>query len=121
MTKHQKAEYHIDDIIDALFASSLKSENIRIFLEIIETEWFIWEERKGGIDPIVSDLAKLVDFIKSRLNPLIACSYFDGIEDTPESMLMRFTNSELCPETHTHILIQAGYRSLHQSLELIAQ
>lgn len=120
MSLQRKSEYNISDIIDALIESSLKAESIRIFLEIIETEWFVWEERKGGTNPIVSDLAKLVDFIKSRLNPLIACSYFDEVDDTPQSLLERYIESELSLETHSHILIHASQRSLQNSLELLA-
>jgi len=120
MSLQRKTEYTISDIIDALLESSLKTESLRTFLEIIETEWFMWEERNGGINPVVSDLAKLVEFIKSRLNPLIACAYFEESDDTPQSMFKRFIESELSHETHSHILIHAGYRSIHQSLEIMA-
>lgn len=119
MGLQRKTEYNINDIIDALLESSLRTERLRMFLEIIETEWFMWEERNGGINPVVSDLAKLVDFIKSRLNPLITCAYFDEIDDTPESMFKRFIESELSLETQSHILIQASYRSITHFLNLM--
>ncbi|MFW9910434.1 MAG: hypothetical protein ACFFEF_17900 [Candidatus Thorarchaeota archaeon] len=120
MTPSSRKNYTIRDVIETFHESNFGPESLEVFLDIIEEEWILCEDRKGGINTVVSELGSLVGFLRSRLIPMATFGYDLGSEKDPRETFDSFITANISQDTYSHVILHTGNLTIRQSLQSIA-
>ncbi|MHA1637797.1 MAG: hypothetical protein ACTSUO_01940 [Candidatus Thorarchaeota archaeon] len=104
----QKRRCTIGDIIDVLSDIELTPESLEQISSLIEKEWFLYEERFGGIDIVTSQLNGLNQFITEKFIPMLMCGWFNDTDDNPRSFLLKYLKENVSEETKSSQLFYAS-------------
>ena len=112
----QKRHCTIGDIIDILSDIELTPRSLTMVSNILEKEWFLSEERHGGISIITSQLNGLNQFITEKFIPMLMSNWFDNSEETPRSFLLKYLEKNVSEETKSSPLFYASCSNIEAVL-----
>lgn len=104
----QKRHCVIGDIIEILSGIELIPESLKQISYLLEKEWFLCEERYGGISIVTTQLSGLNQFITERFIPMLMSGWFDESEYSPRSFLLKYLKENVSDETKSSPLFSAN-------------
>ncbi len=108
----QKRYSTIGDIIDVLCDIELTPKSLEQISSLIEKEWFLCEERYGGLSIVTSQLNSLNLFITEKFVPMLMSGWFNDTEESPRNFLMKYLMENVSEETKRSQLFYSNSSNL---------